>query len=299
MSSLSFGERVVRSAWRVTPQRALSQIIGWGARCALPTQVRASFLRSFARRYGIDVEEAEKPIEEYCGLQDFFTRRLKPGARPVDASPNTVVSPADGTVVECGVATTGTLLEAKNSAFTLAELVSDQAIAARLMGGAYLVTYLSPRDYHRVHAPVSGRILAWHHIPGKLFPVNDRSVSREPGLFAKNERFVTVIDGDAGLCVVVMVAAVGVGHITALYDDEVATHGAGFAAGAVRHKTFDDPPMINRGDELGVFNLGSTTIVVFEPGRVEMNDISVGSQARMGVAVGRILQPSQAFTLER
>jgi len=288
MSTLSFGERVVRSAWRVTPQWALSQIVGWGARRSLPSPVRAPFLRLFARKYGIDVSEAEKPVEEYSGLQEFFTRRLRAGARPVDQTPGSVVYPADGTVVDGGVVSLGKLIDAKGVSFTLTELLSDESLAARLDGGAYQVTYLSPRDYHRVHSPAAGCVLAWHYIPGKLFPVNDRSVQREPGLFAKNERFVTVLDGEAGLCALVMVAAVGVGHITASYDPDVATHADGFSSGRVRMKTLQPPPALARGDEVGVFNLGSTTIVVFEPGRVALEALPVGSAVRMGRPMGRI-----------
>ena len=136
---------------------------------------------------------------------------------------------------------------------------------------------------------MSGRIVAWTHIPGRLFPVGSRSVARETGLFARNERFVTVIEGAVGLSVVVMVAALGVGHITASYDSEVATHAPGFATGGVRRKSFADPPRIGRGDELGVFNLGSTTIAVFEPGHVVLEKLAVGSKLRMGSVVGRLV----------
>jgi phosphatidylserine decarboxylase len=294
MSSLSFGERVARSAWRVTPQRALSGIIGWGARRSLPAAVRASFLRSFARKYGIDVEEAEKPVEQYGGLQEFFTRKLRDGARPVDPSPGAVVSPADGTVVERGLIAEGRLVDAKGTSFTLAELFADADLAASLDGGAFDVTYLSPRDYHRVHSPVAGKIVGWHYVPGRLFPVNSGSVQREPGLFAKNERFVTVIEGEAGRCVVVMVAAVGVGHITASYDPEVATHGKGFPRSEVSHKRFPQPLPISRGGELGVFNLGSTTIMVFERGRVTLDPLPSGTAIRMGKAIGRIAARGQS-----
>jgi phosphatidylserine decarboxylase len=289
MSSLSFGERVTRSAWRVTPQRALSGIIGWWARRSLPTAVRRSYLGAFARNYGIDVSEAEKPIEQYGGVQEFFTRRLRDGARPVDAAPGTVVSPADGRVVDRGVITDGRLIDAKGTSFSLTELFADAELAAALDGGAFDVTYLSPKDYHRVHSPVAGKITAWHYIPGTLFPVNAGSVLREPGLFAKNERFVTVIDSEAGRCAVVMVAAVGVGHITASYDPEVATHGKGFPSRKVTHKRFDQPIPIARGGELGIFHLGSTSIVVFERGRVALDPLSSGAPTRMGRAMGRVL----------
>ena len=156
-------------------------------------------MRSFARQYGIDLDEAEKPVEAYSGLQEFFTRRLREGARPIAAGEDVVVSPADGTVVEVGTVHQGMLLDAKDAGFTLADLLADGHAAARLDGGPYCVTYLSPRDYHRVHSPVAGRVVAWHYVPGRLFPVNSRSVLREPGLFSKNERLVTLIEGAGGL----------------------------------------------------------------------------------------------------
>jgi phosphatidylserine decarboxylase len=289
MSSLSFGERVTRSAWRVTPQRALSGIIGWWARRSLPAAVRGTYLGAFARNYGIDLSEAEKPLVEYGGVQELFTRRLRAGARPVDATPGTVVSPADGAVVDRGLITDGKLVDAKGTSFTLADLFADTTLAASLDGGAFDVTYLSPKDYHRVHSPVAGNIVSWTYVPGTLFPVNTASVLREPGLFAKNERFVTVIDGEAGRCAVVMVAAVGVGHITASYDPEVATHGKGFPSRKVTHKRFDQPIPIARGGELGIFHLGSTSIVVFERGRVALDPLSPGATTRMGRAMGRVL----------
>jgi len=149
------------------------------------------------------------------------------------------VAPSDGVVCEAGVVSAGMLLEAKGSAFTLSDLLADSELAARLEGGPYLVTYLSPRDYHRVHSPVSGKIVGWTHIPGRLFPVGSRSVAREMGLFARNERFVTVIDGaawtlgrgDGGCC--------GCGsHHGLLRIRDVATHAPGFATGGVRRKSF-------------------------------------------------------------
>ena len=292
MSTLSFGERVVRSAWRLAPQRTLSGVVGWGARRTLPRPFRALVLKSFARKYEIDLAEAEWPLDQYTSLHEFFARRLRPGARSVASQSDAVVAPSDGVVCDAGVVSAGKLLEAKGSVFTLSDLLADGELAARLEGGPYLVTYLSPRDYHRVHAPVSGQIVAWTHIPGRLFPVGRRSLVRETGLFARNERFVTVMDGVAGLSVVVMVAAVGVGHITASYDPEVATHGPGFATGGVRRKSFTDPPRIRRGDEMGVFNLGSTTIAVFEPGHVVLDELAAGSTVRMGSAVGRLVPSS-------
>jgi phosphatidylserine decarboxylase len=245
-------------------------------------------LSRFAHAYGIDLSEAEKPVEEYSGFDEFFTRRLRTGLRPIASGPGRVVSPADGTVVESGLATAGKLIQAKGDLFDLAELLDDERTAGRLEGGAYLITYLSPKDYHRVHAPVSGRVVGWRHIPGTLFSVGARSVLSEPGLFVRNERFVTLIEMDGGgLCAVVMVAAIGVGHVTVSYDPEVATHRPQFLRGEVRHRHYEEPRLIRRGEELGIFHLGSTTIVVFEAGRVDLDGFAAGDAVKMGAGIGQ------------
>jgi len=289
MGGLSFSDRAARSVWRIFPKRALSGAIGWSGGWNLPTALRVTMLSRFARVYGIDVSEAEKPLAEYSGFDDFFTRRLKPGLRPVDRIPGRVISTSDGTVVESGVIEHGKLVQAKGVLFALDELLGDARSAARLEGGAYFITYLSPKDYHRVHSPVGGRIVGWRHLPGVLFPVNARSVNREPRLFVGNERFVTFIEGEAGFAAVVMVAAVGVGHVTAAYDEAVATHRPQFLRAGISQRSYDEPRPIGRGDELGTFHLGSTTIVVFEPGRVQLDPLTPGSAVKMGAGIGRFV----------
>jgi phosphatidylserine decarboxylase len=297
MGSLPFSSRAARTVWRMVPKRVLSGAIGWASRLGIPAALRSRFLTRFARFYGIDTSEAEKTLAEYTGVADFFTRRLRPGARPVDRLTHAVVSPADGTVIESGIATEGHLIQAKGVFFELDELLMDAGAAKRLDGGAYLITYLSPRDYHRVHAPLTGAVIGWHHVPGTLFPVGAKSVVREPGLFVSNERLVTLIDGDAGLCAVVMVAAVGVGHITAAYDSDVATHSRQFKRAGIRHMHYETPRPIVKGDELGTFHLGSTTIVIFESGRVGLQSFVVGAGTKMGETIGRVLpDTSNAMT---
>jgi len=289
MGGLSFSDRAARSVWRIVPKRAVSGAIGGGVSLGIPAALRTLMLTRFARVYGIDVSEAEKPLGEYAGFDEFFTRKLRPGLRPIDDAPGRVVSPADGTVVECGLATAGKLIQAKGSDFDLAGLLDDPHAAARLEGGAYLITYLSPKDYHRVHSPVGGRVIGWRHVPGTLFSVGAASIRREPGLFVRNERFITLIEMDGGgLCAVVMVAAVGVGHVTVSYDPEVATHRPEFFRAARRDQSYDQPKPIQRGEELGIFHLGSTTIAVFEPGRVELDVLASGSSTKMGVGIGRV-----------
>ena len=276
--------------WRMVPKRAVSGAIGWGVSLGIPASLRTLMLSRFARIYGIDVTEAEKPISEYADFDEFFTRKLRAGARPIDGLAGCVISPADGTVVECGLATAGKLIQAKGSQFDLASLLDDTQAAQRLEGGAYLITYLSPKDYHRVHSPVGGRVVGWRHVPGTLFSVGAASIRREPELFVRNERVITLVEMDGGgLVAVVMVAAVGVGHVTVSYDPEVATHRPEFFRAALRHRQYDDPKPIRRGEELGIFHLGSTTIVVFEPGRVELDALAAGASVKMGVGIGRVV----------
>jgi phosphatidylserine decarboxylase len=275
--------------WRMAPKWAVSGVVGWSAGLKLPSVIRTGVLERFARAYGIDVSEAEKPLAEYQAVDEFFTRRLRPGLRPIASGSECVISPADGTVVDCGTVSSGRLIQAKGVFFQLSELLADEDVAGRLEGGAYLITYLSPRDYHRVHSPVAGRVVGWNHVPGTLFSVNGKSVLREPGLFTRNERFVTFIEGAAGLAAVVMVAAVGVGHVTAAYDPGVATHTTEFIDAAVRRRTYDQPRPIARGEELGTFHLGSTTIVVFQPGKVKLDQLVAGTSTKMGASVGRVL----------
>jgi phosphatidylserine decarboxylase len=291
MGGLSFSDRAARSMWRIVPKRVVSGAIGWGVSLGIPAPLRTVMLTRFAGIYGIDVSEAEKPLSEYAGFDEFFTRKLRPGARPIDDAPGRVVSPADGTIVESGLATAGKLLQAKGNHFDLASLLDDAQSAARLEGGAYVITYLSPKDYHRVHSPVGGRVLGWRHVPGTLFSVGAASIRREPGLFVRNERFITLIEMQGGgLVAVVMVAAVGVGHVTVSYDPEVATHRPEFFRAALRHRQYDEPKPIRRGEELGIFHLGSTTIVVFERGRVELDALAGGASVKMGVGIGRVAE---------
>jgi phosphatidylserine decarboxylase len=289
MGSLPLSSRAVRTAWRVAPKRAYSGAVGWGAGIGIPGWFRPTFLARFARLYGIDVTEAERSLADYRTLDAFFTRRLREGARQIDGDPDAVVAPSDGTVIESGVVTEGHLVQVKGVLFELDDLLGDGALAARFEGGGYLTTYLSPRDYHRVHSPVAGAVVGWRYVPGTLYPVGAKSVAREPGLFISNERLVTFIDaGQAGLCALVMVAAVGVGHITAAYDETIATHQRSFMRGGTTEMRYDVPRPVAKGQEIGTFHLGSTTIVVFESARVTLGALAPGALTRMGEAIGRV-----------
>jgi phosphatidylserine decarboxylase len=241
-------------------------------------------MRAFARAYRVDMTEAETDFDGYGRFSDFFSRGLRAGSRPVDPDPRAVVSPVDGVVSQAGVLERGSCIQAKGIEFPVDKLVDDAELAARFaLGGTYATLYLSPRDYHRVHSPVEGAVVASRYLPGEFWPVNPATVRNRDALFCLNERLVTVMDSSGfGRVAVVKVGATCVGRIRAAYDDRL-TH-AGQAAGL---RTYLPPRPIEKGGELGRFEMGSTVILLFEPGRVVWDDrLVAGATVRMGQRIG-------------
>jgi phosphatidylserine decarboxylase len=281
----SIRERIFVSLLRWAPKDTFSSLVGLCSRQKLPRPVRAAIYRGFARRVGANLDEAELPLDEYPTFDAFFTRRLKPGLRTIDAPAEVVVSPCDGTVAEHGTAEAGRLIQAKGHDYKLGALLCDADAARRFEGGAYLTIYLAPRDYHRVHVPIDGAITGFQHVPGAAFPVNVAAVRHIGGLFTKNERLITYLDTPVGEVAVVMVAATGVGHMTVSYD-AVATHARGRGRPGPRVR-FSAPIPVRRGDELGAFHLGSTVILCFEPGRVVIDPLVRGQSIHLGDPIAR------------
>ena len=273
---------------------AYSALLGWGAARALPARLRPLAYRAFARAVGANLDEVELDLAGYPSLGDFFARRLRRGARVVDPMPGAVISPCDGVVAARGVAEAGALVQAKGRSYRLAELVADRDLADRLTGGAYATIYLSPRDYHRVHAPVDARITGYDYVPGTLWSVNPRVASRRDGLLARNERVVIRMNAGAlGHVALVMVGAAGVGNMRlapALCGVAGATDSAGWRAAREPRRVELRDVTVARGDELGAFRLGSTVVVVFEPGKVELAG-EVGDAVRFGQRLGRTVAP--------
>jgi phosphatidylserine decarboxylase len=249
--------------------------------------LRQPLYRAFARRVGADLDEVERPLEEYRSFDEFFTRKLRPGARSIAGDEDVVVSPCDGTVSACGTAHAGVMIQAKGRDYRVFALLCDRAAADRFEGGSYVTIYLAPRDYHRVHAPIGARVSGYQHIPGAFFPVNALAVKHIDGLFTKNERLITYLDSPAGEVALVMVAATGVGHMTVTYDS-VETHRPGRSRPAERVR-FSAPTPIPRGGELGTFHLGSTVVLLFEPGRVKLEPMTAGQRIRLGEPIARRL----------
>ena len=261
---------------------AYSALVGWGASQRLPGPIRGPAYRAFARAVGVDLDEAELELREYPTLGDFFARRLRRDARRIDPASEAIIAPCDGILAALGHATDGTLVQAKGKSYRLDELVADDELATHLRGGAYATVYLSPRDYHRVHSPVTGRVVGYDYLPGSLWPVNPRIANRRDNLLARNERVVIRIETPRGPIAVVMVGAIGVGNIrlTHAEDSVLWRH-----AGERRRIELDVP--IERGDELGAFRLGSTVVMVFALSVTRELEGEIGAPVRFGERLGR------------
>jgi len=278
-------DKVLIRLLRWAPKRAFSTVVGFAARRPIPRALRARVYRTFAHRVGANLEEVEQDLADYPTLDAFFTRKLKPGARPISDDADAIVCPCDGTIAESGLAGGGRLIQAKGIDYRLKGLIPDPEAHARFEGGAYVTIYLAPRDYHRVHFPAEGSVNGFQHVPGAVFPVNRLAAANIGGLFTLNERLVTFQDSPAGEIAVVMVAATGVGHMTVTYDAvETRRRGRGRPGERVR---YGSPPSVARGDELGAFHLGSTVILLFEPGRVKLLPMALGQRVHLGEPIAR------------
>jgi phosphatidylserine decarboxylase len=277
-------DRLFISALRLLPKNALSRAAGALTRWRAPAPVRLAAMKAFARRYGIDLSECPD-LDVYRTFGEFFARPLRPGLRPIAPGETVVVSPVDAVVSETGVVKEGRLVQAKGIDYTAAALLGDEDLARALDGGAYATLYLSPKDYHRIHFPVGGEVTGWRYLPGRLWPVNPSSVRTVAGLFAVNERLVTVLDTPLGRCALVAVGATVVGRVQAYYDPTVPrTNEAGAAP---RRRDYETPLPVAKGQELGAFEMGSTVILLFEPGKVRLSPRLVpGTRVRVGEEIG-------------
>jgi len=259
------------------PQNALSRTMGK----ITGTRFSRMAIRRYIRHYQIDVEAIEKPVEQYKSLKEFFTRRLKPGARPIATGTDTIVSPVDGTVSQLGDIQEGTLIQAKGKAYRVSELLGgSEELAKRYHGGKFITIYLSPRDYHRIHMPVNGTLHSYTYVPGRLYPVNQLGVEQVDRLFARNERLVTFVESEEiGSVAVVKVGALFVGSVKVTYCRATTN----VKRGKPESEPIANTPYLQKGDELGWFEFGSTVILVFENGQIEWaTEVNVGSKLQMG-----------------
>jgi len=274
--------RVLILLLSVLPKHGMSRIAGGIANLRVPRSLRASVYRGFARVFGARLEDVELPLTEYASINAFFTRQLRPGLRPVAAE--AIVSPVDGTVGAFGPVVDDVLVQAKGRDYSLAALVGDQALAHTLNGGTFATLYLAPKDYHRIHVPIDGDIVAATYIPGELWPVNVYAVAHVADLFAVNERIVITIRGRAGgTMVVVLVGATMVGTTRVAFDD---LH-TNARRREVQRRSYEPPMPVRAGGPLGHFEFGSTVIVVCSPDVGALDPLAVGETVRMGQRMGR------------
>ena len=276
--------------FRLLPTRFLSKASGGLARVPLPRLLRRPVLGGFARLYGIDLGEVEGDLASFPSLQAFFIRRLREGARPVAEDPALVVSPVDGKILTAGPLEESTRLPIKGARFTASELLGrDDPL---LEGGLQVTLYLSPSDYHRIHAPLSGRVPSWSHIPGRLLPVNPFTVHSVERVFPGNERVVSLWEGEeeGRRLWMVLVGALNVGSIRVLWDPELGTNRFGTGP---REKRASRPRRFAKGEEAARFELGSTVVLLFPGGKARLAEgVEPGKKVNMGEPLARWVEPS-------
>ncbi len=290
MTAPGFKDRLFTNLLKVLPQHALSGLMYRATRITWKP-FKNVLIKEVVSRYAVDMFEAENPRPaSYSCFNDFFTRALKADARPIAPEADAVASPADGKINQAGYIRDGHLLQAKGRTFSLLQLLAGRYdLTAEFAEGSYATVYLSPRDYHRVHMPLSGRLREMIFVPGTLFSVSEATTQLVPGLFARNERLICLFDTVAGPMALILVGAIFVGSMETVWAGEV--------RGPSDEPTtwlYGDAPSITlkKGQEMGRFNMGSTVIALFAKGRVTWDPALVpGVRVRMGQRIGKVKPP--------
>jgi len=282
MSRAGPGDRLFVGMQYLLPQHLLSRGMHAIARVrARP--VKNLLIRTFTHFYPVNLAEAEhaEPAA-YGSFNEFFTRALKPGARPLDADPRAIISPVDGLVSQAGVLEGEMLLQAKGIHYSAAALLGgDAALAREFEGGCFATLYLAPYDYHRIHMPFAGTLRRARYVGGDLFSVNAVTAASVPGLFSRNERIACLFDTALGPMAVVLVGALFVGSMSLAWAGEITVT----RTRTVRELPATDPMVaLDKGAELGRFNMGSTVVLLFPRGAVELDParLVAGAAVRMG-----------------
>ncbi len=276
------------------PHRALSRLVYWATRWTWRPW-KDALIALVIRRYRIDMRQAVQPDPRaYPHFNAFFTRALRADARRPDPDPLALLSPADGRISQAGRIEAGRILQAKGQTYTAAELLADEAAAAPYRDGHFVTVYLSPRDYHRVHMPLTGILRETVHVPGRLFSVAPFAVEGIPRLFARNERLVCHFEGEYGPFAVVLVGALLVSSVSTVWDGQVIPP---YASRILRRSFRDREIRLERFAELGRFNMGSTVIVLLPEGRVALDALSPEQEILVGNRLGHCLAPAPAGKL--
>lgn len=268
------------------PHHLLSRLMGKFTYCENPF-VKNLMIRKVSAAYQIDLSDALEPdVAAYRSFNEFFTRPLKPEARPIASGTRSIASPADGFLSQKGPIQKGSIIQAKGFDYSVDDLLGGDAERARpFLGGSFATIYLSPRDYHRLHMPLKGTLKEMIHVPGRLFSVNDATTRNVPGLFARNERVVAIFDTEAGPMALILVGAIFVASIETVWHGVVTPP----TQSGIRSFSYDQETIVlEKGAEMGRFNMGSTIIALFGTPNVSFDDqITLGSAVRMGRPIGQ------------
>lgn len=241
------------------------------------------------KHYGVNMDEAkEQDLENFKSFNHFFTRELRPEVRPLTTEKDTIACPADGSVSQAGNITEGKIFQAKGLSFTAVDLLGGDAERAKPFAeGEFATIYLSPKDYHRLHMPLTGTLKEMVHIPGKLFSVNNVTTRSVPSLFARNERVAAIFDTEIGPMALVLVGAIFVSSIETIWHGVVSPP----TAMSVQSWAYGDKPItLNKGEEMGRFNMGSTIIVLFGNGKIQWsNAFKAGQSVNLGEMIGKVV----------
>jgi phosphatidylserine decarboxylase len=252
------------------PQQMLSYFFGLLAKTKRCAWLRLKVLKKYVKHYQVDMSLAvRESLEEYESFNDFFTRQLKPGVRVFSDKAAVVLMPAEGVISELGLIEKQGLLQAKNHFYSLASLLAnEESLVQSLEGGRFITIYLSPKDYHRVHMPMKGKLKQMIYVPGNLFSVNAKTAQAVPQLFARNERLICEFETAVGVMVLVLVGALIVGSMGTVWASQVNPP----RSKQIRQWTYaQDNIILERGEEMGYFQLGSTVIALFPKDTVDFN----------------------------
>jgi phosphatidylserine decarboxylase len=270
----------------LAPQHGISRFGGLLANNK-NTWLKNYLIRYFLGQYPeVNLSEALEPNPyAYTSFNDFFTRKLKPGARIIDPSPNTIISPADGCIQNFGQIRDNQFIQAKNHLYSVDSVLANPTLAKNFKNSPFVTIYLAPKDYHRVHLPFAGKLTDMIYVPGKLFSVNILTTDHVPGLFAKNERVVAMFETAYGPMAVILVGAMIVGSIDTSWAGKVAPgRGCGLTK-KIQHTPYSAGAHYKKADEVGFFTLGSTVIVLLPPQAKLNSTLNPLAPIKMGEAI--------------
>lgn len=258
--------------FRLLPKKMLSHAMGKLVSLPLPKWILKLAIKLFSRYFKVDWQIVAEPIAYFNTFQDFFIRKLKAGVRPIDSEANAIVSPCDGSFGQTGTINNGVLLQIKGRSYSLTSFLASESLAGEFEGGTYVTIYLSPRDYHRFHAPFNLQLMQNIYLPGKFWPVNQWAVANVENLFSVNERKIMLLKSNNSLQVSAAMVAVGA-----------------MMVGKIKTNFIAPSEAISKGEEMGYFEFGSTIVLLIKPKFGNLNQFAVGMPIKMGQTIGKLI----------